>query len=85
MEISIKHECKYEYKIYLEVCESDFMKITKVLKNITFQLFEDQLLGNRHYLVELNITQLTDILNYLLEKLEKIEWLEKTLAKYDNN
>lgn len=68
MEISIKHECHYEYKIYLEVCESDFIKITKVLTNITFQIIEEPIIGDKHYLVELNMKQLTYILNYFLEK-----------------
>lgn len=85
MEINIKHECHYEYKIYLKVCESDFMKITKALKNITFQIIEDKPIWGKYYLVELNIIQLKDILNYLLEKLERIEYLEEQLSKYDNN
>lgn len=84
MKINIKHECNYEYKITLKVCESDFMKIIKILtNNIVFQIIEEPLIeNNKHYLVELNIIQIKDLLNYFLEK---NECLEKTLDKYSNN
>lgn len=68
MEINIKNECTYEYKISLKLCESDFMKITKALKNITFQIIEEPIIGDKHYLVELNIIELKDILDYFLKE-----------------
>lgn len=77
-DINIKHE----YKIELDVSDSDIMKIDEILKNTFYSDFDCEGLGCGRYLIKLSPIQLEYILKYFLEK---NEWLEETLSKYDNN
>ena len=66
MEISIKQTC--EYKIECTLHESDLMKIEKILQDTPYHKTEAVWLGDGYYMLKLDTTQLSYILNYLLKK-----------------
>lgn len=64
MEIDIKPN----YKIEITLHESDVIKIDLILQNTPYQATEAQIIGNGYYILKLNTTQLTYLLNYFLKK-----------------
>lgn len=66
MVINIKQIC--EYKIECTLHESDLMKIDKILKDTSYQKIEAIWLGDGYYVLKLDTTQLSYIINYLLKK-----------------
>lgn len=59
---------KSEYKIELDVSDSDVMKIGEILKNTFYSDFDCEGLGCGRYLIKLSTIQLEYVLKYFLEK-----------------
>lgn len=69
--MTIDVNIKNEYKIELDVSDSDVMKIGEILRDTFYPDFDCEGLGCGRYLIKLSIIQLGYILKYFLEKEEK--------------